>query len=94
MSPEDPTIAMYAKKGFSRNIYYEFDSSPIAGQWATRIPDYVATDLRKADYIISDKRLQVLLTKPDLLRLGFEPASLDQELDRYTFWRNTGKHAK
>jgi hypothetical protein len=73
-SPEDPTIALYAKQTATRSIYLEYDAMmEPPSVWPTRLPDYLRTEFSHADYIVAvvGQTPKDLLQGSDLLEMGF-----------------------
>jgi hypothetical protein len=79
VSPEDPTIAFYAKHYVGRNILMEVEH-------VGHIPDSVLTELQTADYIVQLGNVwgPRVMTSELLTRLGCTP---DRKLGSYTIWR-------
>jgi hypothetical protein len=90
--PEDPTIPLYAKGYAGRNIFSEYDTHLIDGQWPEIAPAVALADFRAADYVVDVAGYwQDLVRDPMLREQGFEPAR-DVPLDSpsYRIWRRRG----
>lgn len=87
--PEDPTIPLYAKGYAGQNIFSEFDSHMVNGEWPTVPPATFVANCKTADYIVDvTEYWQDLLTDDLLESLGFEPApEMTPDLACYRIWR-------
>ena len=90
LSYEDPTITLLSKKQANRSIYSEYD---VLGwkfdDWPPKIPSFIATELRNADYIV-DKKIWSLsaegpIHESQLSALGFQ---MEWANRNYSVWRN------
>ena len=80
ISPEDPTISMYAVGRASRNLYFELDTIG----WAKKIPQVITDEILSADHVIDVNNWPPNVLKPIHLReLGF---SIEKEFPNYTIW--------
>jgi hypothetical protein len=90
--PEDPTIPLYAKGFAGRNIFSEYDTHLVDGQWPLAPPESALVDFGAADYVVDVAGYWQDLVRDPLLRsLGFEPvqeAPIDS--DCYRLWRRKG----
>ena len=91
MCPEDPTIPLYAKGYAGQNIFSEYDTHLVNGEWPKVPPATFLTHCRTADYVVDIGEYWQDLLNADLLRsLGFEPApELAPGLSCYRIWRRT-----
>ena len=91
VSPEDPTIAFYAKRQLGLNIFSEYDTHLVNGDYPSTPPRGVLKELEAADYLVDvyDDRQNVI--DDDFLEsFGFEPVTaLDSSLvpSDYRLWR-------
>jgi hypothetical protein len=96
VTPEDPTIALFARGTAGRNVYLEYDNAPAEDarprQAPTELPPYVTGEIAAADYVVDVKDWWSDLVKPrQLVELGFEPLT---ELPHYTIWRRRVAHLR
>jgi Dolichyl-phosphate-mannose-protein mannosyltransferase len=87
--PEDPTIPLYAKGFAGRNIFSEYDTHLVDGEWPAVAPAVALADFPGADYVVDVSGYWQDLVRDPLLRsLGFEPVR-DARLDSgcYHLWR-------
>ena len=82
LSPEDPTITLYARGEINRSIFIEYD----ALGWPSAIPEFLLNELAQADYIVHAINWgpREIIRADDLVGLGFE---LDWDNDHYAIWR-------
>ena len=87
--PEDPTIPLYAKGYAGQNIFLEFDTHLVNGEWPAVPPATFVANCRTADYVVDVTEYWQDLLKDDVLEsLGFEPApELAADLSCYRIWR-------
>ena len=87
--PEDPTIPLYAKGYAGQNIFSEFDTHLVNGEWPAVPPATFLASCQTADYVVEiTEYWQKLLTDDLLQSLGFEPApELAADLSCYRIWR-------
>ena len=87
LCPEDPTIPLLARGDITRSLHLESD----AALWPTRFPDYIATHIRSAQYVVQVKgELRQMLTDDWLRELRFirvEEPRLAGSV--YSLWRQT-----
>jgi hypothetical protein len=89
VSPEDPTIALHAKRYAGHNLTAEKDAQPLNGNWTEAIPDRVVEEIRRADYVFDlTDYWGANIDEALLSDLGFEPAT-PANLDSgcYKLWR-------
>src|SRR5262249_33935777 len=70
LSPEDPTITLYAREEINRSIFIEYD----ALGWPSAIPEFLLNELAQADYIVHAINWgpREIIRADDLVGLGFE----------------------
>ena len=87
--PEDPTIPMYAKGFAGQNIFLEYDTHLVNGEWPAVPPATFLGNCRTADYVVDVMEYWQDLLNDDLLdSLGFEPApELAMDMSCYRVWR-------
>jgi hypothetical protein len=78
LSPEDPTIMLYARGEINRSIFVEYD----AVGWPSEIPQFLLNELSQADYIV--RAIGWAPQEIDLVGLGFE---LQWNNDHYAIWK-------
>jgi hypothetical protein len=90
VSPEDPTIALFAKQHAGRNVASEYDSHPAGGEWAPSPPARMLDEIRAADYVVDVHAFgQNLLVDSELEALGFERLDgLGVDPTYYRVWKN------
>ncbi len=89
VSPEDPTIVLYAKGQAVRNLFTEYDAHTVNGEWPKQPPWDALNEMRHADYLIDVRGYgQDLLVDSMIEPLGFEPVD-DPAFDdvNYRLWR-------
>lgn len=89
LSPEDPTIAVFAKGQVGRNLYSEYDCHLVNGDWPDDPPPATVAEIASADYIVDVRGWwQDLLDDERLVPLGFEPVTdTGFNDDHYRLWR-------
>jgi hypothetical protein len=89
MCPEDPTIPLYGKGYAGQNIFSEFDTHLVNGQWPTVPPAGFTAHCKTADYVVDVADYWQDLVTDDLLRsFGFEPVpQIGVGLECYRVWR-------
>ena len=87
--PEDPTIPLYAKGYAGQNIFSEFDTHLVNGEWPAVPPATFVASCRTADYVVDVTEHWEDLLEEDLLEsLGFEPApGVAPDMSCYRIWR-------
>ncbi len=87
ISPEDPTIAFYAKGYVGLNLSAEYDTHLVNGYWPNRPPEPLLTEILNADHIV-DLSLPPELGESNLGELGFvEVGDLPLDPKCYRVWR-------
>jgi hypothetical protein len=90
--PEDPTLTYFSRAELGRSFILEYD----AALWPRKMPDYLLTYLKDADYVVDRGPWPWgldLLTSDHLTELGFEKVNAgESEDDLYSIWvkRSTG----
>jgi hypothetical protein len=86
LSPEDPTITLYARGEINRSIFVEDDA--VGG--SSKIPQFLLNEFSQADYIVHAKDwggTSEVIHSTDLEDLGFR---LTWNNDYYAIWKNFG----
>ncbi len=89
ISPEDPTIALFARGHLGRNLYNEYDYHLVNGDFPKYPPQSALKEIRNADYLVDVRwYFHDLLTDSIIAPLGFEPVA-DPGFDEVNFrlWR-------
>jgi hypothetical protein len=99
ISPEDPTIAWYAKGSIGPNLFLERDRRPVNGDWPAELPAAVLREIQAAGYVIDVQPTRTsgfsLLDEQQLRKLGFSPEPSDKRAGAsadsiYRLWKRKG----
>jgi hypothetical protein len=90
ISPEDATIAYLAKGYIGRSLYLELDTHAENGEWPSKLPQGLQTELENADYVIQVKSYLPSDLLPKALEAsGFAPVSSEwSQASSYTLWKH------
>jgi hypothetical protein len=88
VSPDDPTIALFAKGFIGRSMHLEFDYAATRGHWPERAPEYTRGEWLSASHVIQVRsKFRSLISDEELVRNGFRNVTPPRlQMSAYSIW--------